>query len=202
MVLTRMSGTLELFMGKGKPFGTSFNITEWSGDRFRKPYMFTTLSKKSHVESKRLLASLYSQSYSQSSPELKETSRVIVSGRMRNQLHTWALKHATVNTLEEHRGLHYRVVVWTRKWQGFPGQRHSSGASSWGLHTRVCGFLLAQRIRHSAKLTERFYVHLIPQATHRSRHLIEELNAGMCRTVYNRKPHQSCSCRKVNSTTS
>lgn len=63
--------------------------------------MFTTLSRKSHVESKRLLASLYSQSYSQSSPELKETSRGIVSGRMRNQLHTWAPKHATVNFLEK-----------------------------------------------------------------------------------------------------
>lgn len=96
-----MSGTLELFMGKGKPFGTSFNITGWSGGRSRKPCMFTTLSTKSHVESKRLLASLYSQSYSQSSPELKETSRVILSGRMRNQLHTWAPKHATVNFLEK-----------------------------------------------------------------------------------------------------
>ena len=101
VVLTRMSGTLELFMGKGKPFGNSFNITGWSGGRFSKPYMFTTLSRKSHAESKRLLASLYSQSYSQSSPELKETSRVIVSGRMRNQLHTWAPKHATVNFLEK-----------------------------------------------------------------------------------------------------
>ena len=45
-------------------------------------------------------------------------------------------------------------------------------------------------------------VRLIPQATHHSRHLIEEWNAAMRRMAYNRITHQSSTCGEVNSTTS
>ena len=48
---------------------------------------------------------------------------------------------------------------------------------------------------------EGFRVRLTPQTTHRSRHLIEEWNAAICRMDYNRITYQSSTCGDVNSTT-
>ena len=67
-----------------------------------------------------MLASMYSQSSIQNSPELEEVSKVVVLGGMRTQVDAWAREHATVNVLEKNKacihGLDDRVAIWARKW--------------------------------------------------------------------------------------
>ena len=50
-----------------------------------------------------MLASLYSNSYIKSSPELKELVKVIVWGCMRTQVRAWAQKQVTVDVLERNK---------------------------------------------------------------------------------------------------
>ncbi len=147
--------------------------------------MFTTLSKEGHAERKRMLAGLYSQSYIQSSPELEEISKVVVSGCMRTQVDAWAREHATVNVLEKNKAC---LMDLTTAWLyglGNGTDLMTDGAAAdqvlGAFKLGSAGFFWRSEFSGMIKLMEWFGLHLVPQAAYQSRHLIGEWNSAMCK---------------------
>ena len=156
-------------------------------DISRKPYMFTVLSKRSHAERKRMLANLYSQSHIQSSPELEDISKVIVSGRMRTKVDAWAREHATVDVLAMNKAC---LLDLTTAWLYGLGNgtdlmtdRAAADRVLGAFKLRSAGFFWRSEFSRMIKFIERFGLHLVPQAAYRSGQLIDEWNSTMCKTA-------------------
>ncbi len=152
--------------------------------------MFTTLSKEGHAERKRMLAGLYSQSYIQSSPELEEISKVVVSGCMRSQVDAWAREHATVNVLEKNKAC---LMDLTTAWLyglGNGTDLMTDGAAAdqvlGAFKLGSAGFFWRSEFSGIMKLIEWFGLHLVPQAAYQSRQLIGEWNSAMCKMASKR----------------
>ena len=149
--------------------------------------MFTVLSKRSHAERKRMLASLYSQSHIQSSPELEDISKVIVSGRMRTQVDAWAREHATVDVLAMNKAC---LLDLTSAWLYGLGNgtdlmtdRAAADRVLGAFKLRSAGFFWRSEFSGMIKFIERFGFHLVPQTAYRSGQLIDEWNSAMCKTA-------------------
>ncbi|KUJ15032.1 cytochrome P450 [Mollisia scopiformis] len=84
-------------------YGSAFDKDAWYAKAFRgheKPYMFTMISSKAHAERKRMFANVYSKSYIQKSSRWSEMAYTIISGRLRDEMISWADSDIVVDVLE------------------------------------------------------------------------------------------------------
>ena len=146
--------------------------------------MFTILPKHQHAERRRMLGRLYTKTNIQKSPELNEITRIIVWGRMREDLRTFSRDDIAVDVLKENKaclmdlttawlfGMH-NGTEFLRDLQAahrfFEAFRQSSLGSFW------------RREAHAlTSLLRCVGVHLVPQAAYRSRRTILQWSLEMC----------------------
>ena len=151
--------------------------------------MFTILPRKSHAERKRTFASLYSKSYIKRSRYLQNISNAIISGRTRNQLHSWARDDAVVEVLEQ---LNRACLTdFTTAWlfglgngTNFLEDRIAASHFFSTFRQGFGGFLWRSEFHEASKFLQSIGVHMVPQAAYSSRHYFQQWISEMCETAF------------------
>ncbi|KAF4624297.1 hypothetical protein G7Y89_g13876 [Cudoniella acicularis] len=159
-------------------YGSGFDKHVWT------PYMFTMLHGKGHAERKRMFANVYSKSYIQNSLRLKDISRVIISGRLRNELVSWASHGGTVDVLKKSKAC---LMDLTSAWifgleygTNFLEDPKEAEEFFTPFRGTFGGFFWRSEFHHITRLLQYIGVHLVPKEAAPCREKIQEWCSAKC----------------------
>ena len=146
------------------------------------------LPNKNHAERKRMLAGLYSKSNIYSSPELREISRTVISGRVRTEVHAWARDDATVDVLEKNKACLMDV---TSAWlfglslgTNFLQDPIAADLFFNPFKQSSSGFFWRSEFPKATKCLQRIGIHLVPRAAYHSRRVVQKWCSATCEAAF------------------
>ena len=145
------------------------------------------LSKESHAERKRMVSSLFTKTYIQNSPDVREILKIIVSGHLRTQLNTWTKNKSVVDVLETGKAC---LMDITTAW--LFGLHHGSDVLRDGIAAEQfftpfrhsgAGFFWRSEFYKATKQLRRISIHLVPRSTYPARRTVQTWSAKLIENI-------------------